>query len=175
MNGQVSKCICLGCKIYLSENQKYLQTRSWKPILKEHFMAKMTPTIRKEARTTPMSSLPGRRRKLESFFLWIQMMTTMTTMIHNIDKELFKGKKEACLHVVAQETWLVGGSVCIPIWDKAVVFLSFYLFYLFIFLYPNLRQSSCIFMFFHVFLYLNKQLIAASVFTHVFLSITDDW
>ena len=36
-------------------------------------------------------------------------------MIHNMDKELFKGKKEACLHVVAQETWLVGGSVCIPI------------------------------------------------------------
>ena len=33
----------------------------------------------------------------------------------NMNKELFKGKKEACLHVVAQETWLVGGSVCIPI------------------------------------------------------------
>ena len=43
------------------------------------------------------------------------MMMMMMMMIHNMDKELFKGKKEACLHVVAQETWLVGGSVCIPI------------------------------------------------------------
>ena len=42
-------------------------------------------------------------------------MMVMMMMIHNMDKELFKGKKEACLHVVAQETWLVGGSVCIPI------------------------------------------------------------
>ena len=144
LNGQVSKCICLGCKIYLSENQKYLQTRSWKPILKEHFMAKMTPTIRKEARTTPMSSLPGRRRKLESFFLWIQMMMMMM-MIHNmVIRNCLKAKKKLVyMSLHRRRGWSAGRFVsqsetgqlyfyvfpcislfvCIPIWNRAVVFL----------------------------------------------------